>query len=72
VANLSYAVWHKSSYSSSSGCVEVALIDDHIAVRNSKNRSGPVVLFTRHEWEVFVAGVQDGEFSLPPAEVREA
>jgi hypothetical protein len=35
-----------------------------IAVRDSKDRHGPVLRFTPVEWEAFVGGVRDGEFDL--------
>jgi hypothetical protein len=54
--------WKKSSYSAVSDCVEVALLDGQVAVRDSKDRHGPVLLFTSREWRAFVAGVRDGEF----------
>jgi Domain of unknown function (DUF397) len=56
--------WRKSSHSSSNGCVEVALDADEIAVRDSKDRDGPVLRFTAHEWGAFLAGVRDGEFEI--------
>lgn len=63
--NLTGAAWYKSSRSSGNGnCVEVAVIDDAIAVRDSKDRSGPVLVFTPAEWDAFVAGAKGGEFDL--------
>jgi Domain of unknown function (DUF397) len=62
--DLSTLVWRKSTHSVSNGCVEVAIQDDGVALRDSKDRSGPVLLFTRHEWEAFVGGVRAGEFDL--------
>ena len=59
------ANWHKSSNSGNNGCVEVARSGDQIAVRDSKDPSGPVLQFTAHEWRAFVAGVRDGEFDSP-------
>jgi uncharacterized protein DUF397 len=57
--------WRKSTLSTTNGCVEVALFDDKIAVRDSKNQgSGPVLEFTRVEWEAFLGGVRGGEFDL--------
>ena len=57
-------VWKKSSLSNSfSNCVEVAsLPDGGIGVRDSKDREGPVLVFTRGEWDAFLGGVQNGEF----------
>jgi len=58
--------WRKSSYSANGGasCVEVAGDGQHILVRDSKDRSGPVLSFTPAEWGAFTAGVRDGEFDL--------
>ena len=36
-----------------------------VAVRDSKDRNGPVLMFTPFEWEAFVGGVRDGEFDSP-------
>jgi hypothetical protein len=61
--DLSHAAWRKSAYSYDNGCVEVAFADGQVAVRDSKNQSGPVLVFTRHEWTAFVHGVRDGQFN---------
>jgi len=59
----SRAVWRKSARSGGNGnCVEVAFLDGAVAVRDSKDPSGPVLVFTPSEWEAFVGGVVDGEF----------
>jgi len=64
---LDAAQWRTSSYSGSNGgnCVEVARnLPGLVAVRDSKDRNGPVLAFTPAEWEAFTAGVRDGEFDL--------
>jgi hypothetical protein len=33
-----------------------------IVVRDSKDPLGPVLRFTRSEWDAFIGGVQDGDF----------
>jgi Domain of unknown function (DUF397) len=54
--------WRTSSFSDSGTCVEIAKVDDHIAVRHSRNTDGTVLIFTVEEWRAFVAGVREGEF----------
>ena len=60
--DLSTASWRKSSWSNANGCVEVAFVQGRVAVRDSKEHGGPVLVFTAHEWEAFLSGVRDGEF----------
>jgi hypothetical protein len=64
--DLSDASWQKSSRSGPNcdNCVEVAFVGGAIAVRDSKNPSGPALIFTPDEWDAFVAGAKDGEFDL--------
>ena len=56
--------WRKSSASNPTGnCVELAdLRSDAIAVRNSRNPNGPVLVYTRAEMAAFFSGIQAGEF----------
>lgn len=56
--------WRKSTYSGPhcDNCVEVAFLDGGVAVRDSKNPTGPALIFTGPEWDAFLAGVRDGEF----------
>lgn len=64
-SDLTNAKWRKSSRSNGNGgnnCVEVAFLDDVVAVRDSKDKAGPALIFTRAEFEAFKAGVRDGEF----------
>ncbi|MFF5213203.1 DUF397 domain-containing protein [Streptosporangium sp. NPDC000396] len=62
---LKTAAWRKAKASTSNGgnCVEVAeLSGGRRAVRDSKNPTGPALVFTPSEWAAFVGGVKDGEF----------
>jgi hypothetical protein len=55
--------WRKATASSADGCVEVApLQTGGVAVRDSKDPSGPVLLYTPHEWACFLDGAKKGEF----------
>ncbi len=64
---LDAAVWKKASRSNGNGgnnCVEVAFLDTGVAVRDSKDRSGPALMFTMAEWTAFVDSAKDGEFDV--------
>ncbi|HEY0700902.1 MAG TPA: DUF397 domain-containing protein [Micromonospora sp.] len=66
-ASLADAPWRTSSRSQTSNCVEVAPLGAGgapVALRDSKDRSGPVLLFERSRWLDFIAGTKDGEFDL--------
>jgi Domain of unknown function (DUF397) len=65
IVNLSAADWRKSSHSGPNGCLEFARVEDHVAVRDSKQKDGPVLVFTLREWEEFLGGAADGQFPLP-------
>jgi len=61
---LARASWRKSSRSgNSANCVETCrLTDGLVAVRDSKNQSGTVLVFTPDAWEAFTHGVCGGQF----------
>ncbi|WP_280385676.1 DUF397 domain-containing protein [Nocardia wallacei] len=60
----SEARWYKSSRSGSTAdCVEIAHLDDGaVGVRDSKNTTGPALLFTPTEWDAFTTALQTGKF----------
>lgn len=63
--DLSQAVWRKSSRSGDSGgnCVEVAgNLPGVVAVRDSKNPTGPALLFSPDAWESFIGNLKSGKF----------
>lgn len=64
--NLSQAVWYKSSRSGGNGgnCVEVANLDEAVAVRDSKNPDNGVLVFAKSDWTAFVSAVRSGEYDL--------
>jgi hypothetical protein len=57
--------WFKSKASGANGCVEVAhLPGGGVALRDSKDRGKPAHVYTRDEWDAFLAGAKAGEFDL--------
>ncbi|MFF5767558.1 DUF397 domain-containing protein [Streptomyces tanashiensis] len=57
---LADAAWRKSSYSNQDGgeCLEVADRLPLVPVRDSKNPTGPALVFGGEAWAAFVAGVR--------------
>lgn len=60
--DLSRAQWFKSSRSGAGReCVEAAFLDGGmVGVRDSKNPTGPALVFTPSEWDAFTATIQSG------------
>jgi hypothetical protein len=58
------AAWRKSTRSGDNGgsCVEVTGFAASVAVRDSKDPSGPAVLFDHRSWSAFIDGVSAGSF----------
>lgn len=57
--------WRKSSFTANNGqCVELsALPDGGVAMRDSKNPTGPHLCYTSGEWDAFKKGFLAGEFN---------
>jgi hypothetical protein len=62
--DLSRARWFKSRHSSAAkDCVEVAFLDEGVVgVRDSKNPTGPALVFAPSEWDAFTANASTGTF----------
>jgi Domain of unknown function (DUF397) len=50
-------LWRKSSSCTPSECVEVAITRDRVFIRDSKDRSGPVLEVSRDDWRTFAARI---------------
>ncbi|MBU3067103.1 DUF397 domain-containing protein [Nocardia sp. NEAU-G5] len=61
--DLTQARWFKSSRSTGSkDCVEVAFLDKGaVGVRDSKNPTGPALVFAPSEWDAFTATACTGK-----------
>lgn len=62
--DLTAVVWQKSRFSNPSGnCVEIArLPGGGVAMRNSRDPHGPVLIYTAGELSAFIEGSKHGEF----------
>lgn len=63
------AAWHISTFSADGGatCVEAGPLNDgsgRVAVRHSKEPDGAVFVYTRQQWDDFLADVKDGKFNF--------
>lgn len=59
--------WTKSSRSGGNGgdCVEVRRHRGAVEVRDSKDRGGPVLRFTRTDFATWLDATRNGEFDQP-------
>jgi len=63
--DLSHALWRKSTYSGGNGsCVEIAGLGTAAAVRDSKDRNGPKLIFAADEWRSFVESIKADKHGL--------
>ena len=63
--DLSRALWRKSTYSGGNGsCVEIAGLGTAAAVRDSKDRNGPKLIFAADEWRSFVESIKADKHGL--------
>ncbi|MFI6452033.1 DUF397 domain-containing protein [Streptosporangium amethystogenes] len=61
---LHYANWRKSTLSGGDGsnCVEIAnLSNNHRAIRDSKNPTGPALILAPAAWATFVNSIKNGD-----------
>lgn len=63
--DLPQPAWYRSSFCTNGSCVEVALLGDQVAMRDSKDKDGPTLAFTQTEWAAFLSGVKNDEFLIP-------
>lgn len=57
--------WRKASYSTSQGggCIEVAATRAAVAVRDSKDPTGPRLAFTPGDWQGFTHQIKNGQLT---------
>lgn len=53
--------WLKAQLSGSNGqCVEIASAADKVAIRDSKDPDGPILIYTSAEFKAFLHGARNG------------
>jgi hypothetical protein len=61
---LASLTWVKSSHSGANGqCVEIGSGAGHLAIRDSKNPNGPILVAAPSDYRKFLSAVRNGEFS---------
>ena len=56
--------WRKSKASNSGGCVEVAVDNRSVLIRDSANRGGTVLRFSSTAWSAFLVDARNEDFDL--------
>jgi hypothetical protein len=55
--------WLKAQSSAGNGqCVEIASATGKVAIRDSKDPDGPILIYTPGEFRAFLDGARNGEF----------
>jgi hypothetical protein len=63
--DLSGAEWQRAEESEGEEeAIEIAFVEEYIAMRNSAEPEGTILVFTQAEWDAFVLGAKDGEFDF--------
>ena len=52
--------WYRDTRCESGACVEVAIADDTVLLRSSRNQKEAPLALSCDEWQEFIAGVKDG------------
>ena len=56
--------WRKSTASSTGGCVEVAVVDGSVLIRDSVNPEGAVLELPLAAWSIFLVRARGEDFDL--------
>ena len=54
--------WRVAQSCNGGTCVRVALSGKAVFIGDSKNPAGPILKYTRSEWDTFVARIKHGDF----------
>jgi hypothetical protein len=62
-ADPSALIWRKSSFSESVNCVEVAIQEELVLIRDSKNRNGGMLSISFSAWREFLQMVRSSNIT---------
>jgi hypothetical protein len=54
--------WHMARRCDNGACVEIGTLGESVLVRSSADPDGKYITLSQGEWQVFVAGVRDGDW----------
>lgn len=54
--------WHVAANCDGGSCIQVAAAGELIVLGDSKSPEGPLLSYSRDEWETFVTAIKHGEF----------
>lgn len=66
-SDIRHARWRTSTRCDANSCVEVAVLAEIVAIRNSADPDGPVLMFSRDAWRGLLSCIREGEFGVSPA-----
>jgi len=55
--------WRKSSFSESGNCVEIAIQEESVLIRDSKDRNGAVLSVSSSAWREFTHAIRSNYFA---------
>jgi predicted secreted Zn-dependent protease len=61
-ATLGQVSWHVARRCNGGECVRIAASGDMVLIGDSKDPDGPVLAYSRAEWQTFVEGIRQGDF----------
>jgi hypothetical protein len=59
-------IWRKSTRSDSGGCIEVALANGIVLLRDSKRRDGSILSIAPRAWTTLIAEVRGSAIDIAP------
>ncbi len=56
--------WRVARACNGGACLRVASKGEIVVIGDSKDLDGPVLRYTRSAWDVFIAGIKQGDFDI--------